>query len=133
MARYRTQGRVRRQIQELFKGDVGGIAGLLSAEQVRHAVEAQGLRFRDCLFTPWITLWTFLAQVLSPDGSCREAVARLALMDVLLKAISRHRVGDRPDRYEPRAVKRRAKPVALLTVPREQARKRLAKSGKTKC
>src|ERR1700690_756823 len=107
MARYRTQGRVRRQIQELLQGDVGGIAGLLSAEQGGQPVEAPGLRFRDCLFTPWITLWTFLAQVLSPDGSCREAVVRLALMDVLLKAISRHRVGDRPDRYEPRAVKRK--------------------------
>jgi hypothetical protein len=77
MARYRTQGRVRRQIQELFKGDAEGIAGLLSARQVQRAVQAQGVRFRDCLFTPWITLWTFLAQVLSADGSCRDAVAKL--------------------------------------------------------
>jgi hypothetical protein len=77
MARHGTQGRVRRQIQELFRGDVGGITGLLGAQQVQRAVQDQGVRFRDCLFTPWITLWTFLAQVLSPDGSCREAVAKL--------------------------------------------------------
>jgi Transposase DDE domain len=77
MARYRTQGRVRRQIQELFKGDAGGIASVLSAQQVQRAVQALGIRFRDCLFTPWITLWTFLAQVLSADGSCRDAVAKL--------------------------------------------------------
>ncbi len=44
---------------------------------------------------------------------------------VLLRAIARHRVGDRPDRCEPRAVKRRAKPIALLTVPRDVARQRL--------
>jgi len=77
MARHRTQGRVRRQIQDVFMGNAGGIAGLLSAEQVERAVQDHGLQYRDCLFTPLITLWTFLAQVLSPDGSCRQAVAKL--------------------------------------------------------
>jgi hypothetical protein len=55
------------------------------------------------------------------------------LLEILLRAIARHRVGDRPNRYEPRAVKRRAKPIAWLTVPREQARNRLARSGAAKC
>lgn len=55
------------------------------------------------------------------------------LFEILLRAIARHRVGNRPGRYEPRAVKRRAKPIALLTVPRDQARKRLARSGEAKC
>jgi len=77
MDRHRTQGRVRRQIQDIFNGRAGGIAGLLDAQQVERAIQAQGVRFRACLFTPLITLWTFLAQVLSPDGSCREAVAKL--------------------------------------------------------
>jgi len=77
MARDRTQGRVCRQIQDLFIGNGGGIAGLLGAEQVERAVREQGVQFRDCLFTPLVTLWTFLAQVLSPDGSCRQAVAKL--------------------------------------------------------
>jgi hypothetical protein len=36
-----------------------------------------------------------------------------------------HRVGNRPDRVEPRAVKRRAKPHDLLTTPRAQARAEL--------
>lgn len=40
----------------------------------------------------------------------------------LTKAISRHRVGDRPGRCEPRARKRRPKPYRLLTIPRAQAR-----------
>lgn len=33
-----------------------------------------------------------------------------------------HRVGHRPDRMEPRAVKRRPSPIALLAAPREAAR-----------
>lgn len=39
-----------------------------------------------------------------------------------------HRVGNRPDRVEPRAVKRRPKPHPLLTTPRAQARAELVAS-----
>src|SRR3954451_24934048 len=31
----------------------------------------------DRVFSPRVTLWVFLGQVLSPDHSCRAAVARL--------------------------------------------------------
>ena len=55
------------------------------------------------------------------------------LWEIVLRAIARHRVGDRPDRYEPRAVKRRSKPIAILTVPRQKAKKRLARSAAAKC
>ncbi len=51
------------------------------------------------------------------------------LWAIVLRAVARHRVGNRPDRYEPRAVKRRPKPIALLTVPREQARQRLTRAA----
>ena len=40
----------------------------------------------------------------------------------LLAALGKEEVGDRPDRCEPRAVKRRPKPQALLMVPRAEAR-----------
>jgi hypothetical protein len=40
----------------------------------------------------------------------------------LLGLIGQKRVGDRPDRYEPRAVKRRPKPYPRLTMPRRVAR-----------
>ncbi len=46
----------------------------------------------------------------------------------LLRLIGKKRVGDRPDRYEPRAVKRRPKPHPLLKMPRKAA-KRLIKRG----
>ena len=44
---------------------------------------------------------------------------------LLLHLISQKRVGDRPDRCEPRAVKRRPKPYHLLTIPRAEAKKRI--------
>jgi hypothetical protein len=46
----------------------------------------------------------------------------------LLELIGKKRVGDRPDRYEPRAVKRRPKPYPRLTMPRKAA-KRLIRRG----
>src|SRR5262249_54417410 len=46
----------------------------------------------------------------------------------LLELIARKKkVGDRRDRYEPRAVKRRRKPHPLLTMPREEARRLIAR------
>jgi putative transposase len=46
----------------------------------------------------------------------------------MLKLLRKQRVGDRPGRCEPRAVKRRPKPHRLLTEPREQARAKLLKA-----
>jgi hypothetical protein len=47
----------------------------------------------------------------------------------LLELVVRKRAGDRPDRYEPRAVKRRPKPHPLLRMPRKKA-KRLIERGR---
>jgi hypothetical protein len=49
---------------------------LLPAQQVRQALRDEGVTFRDRLFSPLVTLWVFLSQVLDPDHSCRAAVAR---------------------------------------------------------
>jgi putative transposase len=43
----------------------------------------------------------------------------------LLRTLGKEKVGDRPDRYEPRAVKRRPKEYPRLTKPRAQARAEL--------
>ena len=50
---------------------------LLPAAVVQEALARSGLVFRDCFYTPLVTLWTFLYQVLCPDASCRQAVAHL--------------------------------------------------------
>jgi hypothetical protein len=52
------------------------------------------------------------------------------LWRAMLEAIGSHRVGDRPDRVEPRAVKRRPKNFPKLKEPREQARRKLMKGAK---
>jgi len=51
------------------------------------------------------------------------------LVEVMLKAIAHHDVGDRPGRVEPRANKRRPKPQRFLMEPRKQARKRLLQAA----
>jgi putative transposase len=58
----------------------------------------------------------------------REACRRL-LGESLLGTLGQEQVGDRPDRCEPRAVKRRPKKQKLLTVPRQEARARLLRGG----
>jgi putative transposase len=52
---------------------------------------------------------------------CQDA-AVLLLIEIHLGDLATHQVGDRPDRVEPRAIKRRPKPQRLLTQPRQQAR-----------
>jgi hypothetical protein len=51
------------------------------------------------------------------------------LIQVMLRAISEHQVGDRPGRVEPRANKRRPKAQDYLMEPRKQARKRLQRAA----
>ena len=50
---------------------------LLEPDTVAQVLDANHVTFRDRIFTPLVTLWTFLSQVLSPVHACREAVARL--------------------------------------------------------
>ena len=56
---------------------------------------------------------------------CSDDKSLPGLYDYLLKAISCHRVGNRPGRCEPRAIKRRRKSYPLLTKSREEARNEL--------
>jgi hypothetical protein len=73
-----TRQRVRDQIH-LFRAAPEKVpfADLLDPAWVQQAVQEEGLRFRDRIFTPLVVLWTFLSQVLSTDHSCRMAVSRL--------------------------------------------------------
>jgi hypothetical protein len=65
----------------------------------------------------------------------RETLARATaaelpgVVQAVLEAIASHRVGDRPDRYEPRVRKRRPKQYPLMKEPRQQARERLARAS----
>src|SRR3954447_1995567 len=67
--------------------------------------------------------WLTAAVVVDETGDVAEPLVRLRVIHG-----GSHRVGNRPDRVEPRAVKRRPKPHALLTKPRAQARAELVAS-----
>jgi hypothetical protein len=72
----RLQRQVQSHLQQFAQTPGLPFADLLPADQVREAVRQENVRFRDRLFSPWVTLWVFLTQVLDPDHSCRQAVAR---------------------------------------------------------
>ena len=57
----------------------GGLcfAGLISEDRILNAFGEARLIWRGWVYTPAVTVWVFLSQCLSPDHSCRDAVARL--------------------------------------------------------
>jgi hypothetical protein len=68
----------------------------------------------------WQATRAFAERLLEANGE-----GFVALYEWLLITIGASQVGDRPDRVEPRARKRRPKPYPLLTEPRGEARKKL--------
>jgi hypothetical protein len=82
-----------------------------------HGLAPREISFKGALQT----LNAFRAIYRTTSGTSRERV-----LSLLMAAIASHSVGDRPGRFEPRAVKRRPKSHALLRVPRHIARNRLA-------
>jgi hypothetical protein len=79
--RYFSQGRFRQQVsflrrQYLQEGDLP-FANVLSEQIVAQALTAIQAFWMDRIYSPLVTLWVFLGQVLGADQSCRRAVARL--------------------------------------------------------
>jgi hypothetical protein len=92
------------------------IRGLIS-----DAARARGCHPREVSFKGALQVWRAFREVMMVvDEELRERLGA-----VMREVIGGHRVGDRPDRVEPRAVKRRAKPHDLLNKPRHEARKAL--------
>lgn len=79
--RYSNQGRFQQQVrflrrQFLQDGELP-FTNVLSEEVVSQSLTTIGSSWLDRIYTPLVTLWVFLGQVLSADHSCRAAVARL--------------------------------------------------------
>jgi hypothetical protein len=74
-------GRLRRQVdtlrREFLQEGRLPFADVLSPECLAEALEEIQRPWKDRIFTPLVTLWAFLGQVLNADQSCRAAVARL--------------------------------------------------------
>jgi hypothetical protein len=63
--------------RELLKNDLSGrltqVGDCLSPEDI--LATSEGYLWRDRIWNPVLTFWTFLVQVLHPGSACREAVA----------------------------------------------------------
>jgi hypothetical protein len=51
-------------------------ADVLQKDRLLRLLDELKVVYRERIYTPWVTLWTFLSQVLHPDQSCNAAVAR---------------------------------------------------------
>jgi len=80
---------------------------------------------RQLSFKHTVQIWLSWQQ---RGGATHDAVS----INALLVLIAEPRVGLRPGRVEPRAVKRRPKPFPLLTKPREVAREQIKINGHPK-
>ena len=65
------------QAKALREVDVLPYHDLIDGQLVEAALKEENLRFRVRIYTPLITLWTFMTQVLDADHSCRKAVRSL--------------------------------------------------------
>ena len=65
------------QAKRLREADVLPYHDLIDRQLVEAALNEENLRFRVRIYTPLITLWTFMTQVLDADHSCRKAVRSL--------------------------------------------------------
>jgi hypothetical protein len=68
---------VKVQAKALREADVLPYHDLIDGQLVEAALKEENLRFRVRIYTPLITLWTFMTQVLDADHSCRKAVRSL--------------------------------------------------------
>ena len=129
----------RRWQAELYLRDIKATLGMdqlkcKSPETVRREIYAHLIAYN--LIRIQIAEAAYLSGILPQEISFTSSVNTLLqfqaefkemsvqVLAVMLATIAHRRVGKQPDRFEPRAVKRRS-PHALLTMPREQARKRL--------
>ena len=48
---------------------------ILPEDMIQQNLKEENIKYRKRLYTPMITLWTFIRQVLDPDKSCKNAVS----------------------------------------------------------
>ena len=94
---------------------------IMAQAAAKHAILPRSISFKGSLqileaFQPVLEL-----------GTASDAARRLRVYQELLIAIASHRIADRPDRYEPRAKKRRRNHSAWLTKPRAEIKREMAK------
>jgi hypothetical protein len=102
------------------------IRAIAAQAATRHGVEPRSISFKAVAQA---------VEALQPAMALRgdrDAAVRRELHEWLLDAVGSQRVGDRPDRYEPRRRKRRPKPYDRLMKPRHEAKRALLKGVREK-
>jgi len=96
------------------------IRTVMAQAAVEHGIEPRSISFKGALQT--VEAFQSAIALRGEDAAFRGAI-----YEQLLGAVASHRVGDRPDRYEPRRRKRRPKPYDRLMKPRHEAKRAMLK------
>ncbi len=66
-------------LKQKFAQSVGlPFADVLPASEIEQVLKAENIRYRNRLFSPVVTLWAFLSQVLDVDKSLHNIVSRVS-------------------------------------------------------
>jgi hypothetical protein len=93
------------------------IRTVMAQAAAKHGIEPRSISFKGAVQT----LEAF-QPVIALQGEHNSEIRRI-LYEHLLDAIAKHRVADRPDRYEPRLRKRRPKHYGYLRKPRRDTKR----------
>jgi hypothetical protein len=102
------------------------VRAVMAQAAARHEVPPRSISFTGAMQTLG-AYWPVL-ELRVAAGAAR----RLCLCGDLLDAIAAHRVGDRPDRFEPRLKKRRKDYCGWFTKPRAELKREMAKGANKK-
>jgi hypothetical protein len=75
--------KARREVDVLCSTQLQSLFGAFLPERLLHHKNAKGAGSRKRIFSPAVTFWAFLGQVLDPGSSCRKAVARVQTLFAL--------------------------------------------------
>ena len=117
--------RLRCKIPELVRKEIWThilaynlIRTIMAQAAMKHGLQPRTISFTGALQT---------LEVFQPVIAMSGATSRMNLYQAALDAIATHRVGDRPDRFEPRLKKLRHKRFAYLSKPRKQTKREMVK------
>ena len=102
------------------------IRTVMAQAATTHGVEPRSISFKGAVQT--LEAFQPVIALRARQGPTSDDV----LYQHLLDAVASHRVGDRPDRYEPRRRKRRPKPYDRLMKPRHEAKRAMLKGVREK-
>ena len=63
-------------LKEKLSNGIGfPLSDILTETIIQQALKDEQMKYRERLYTPTITLWTWICQVLNKDKSCKNAVS----------------------------------------------------------